>query len=280
MSDAFTLTVLGCGSSSGTPAIGCGCATCVSTDTKNQRSRCSAYIHTDTQGWLVDTGTDLRQQALRENIGRVDGVLYTHPHADHLNGIDDLRAFCYRQQAAIDVYGNQHTIANIQSRFDYAFLPAHTHWNKPVLSAHVLPESQNGAPVLHLGHIPVWHYGVPHGRWTTSAWRVGNVAWLTDLNHISDSVIEALQGLDYLFLDCLMDHAYPSHLSVAQAFDYAQRIGAGQTYLIHMTHMLEYHALNRRCPPRIAAAFDGLRIQSKWPAKHEFSANPAPEFVR
>ena len=267
MSIPITLTVLGCGSSSGSPAIGCTCPTCVSSNPKNQRSRCSAWLSINGQGWLIDTGPDLRQQALRENLPRVDGVLYTHPHADHLNGIDDLRAFCYRQQTAIPVYGNAFTIANITHRFDYAFLPAHAHWNKPVLSAHTLPESEHRQPVMQLNGVPLWHHGLPHGRWTTSAYRIGNIAWLTDINHISDAVITALQGLDYLFLDCLMEAAYPSHLSVAQAFDFAQRIGAKQTYFIHMTHQLEYQALSRRCPPNMAVAYDGLRISSEWPAK-------------
>lgn len=260
----LTLTVLGCGSSSGTPAIGCGCPTCASANPKNTRSRCSAYVAIDGTGWLIDTGPDLRSQSLREKLARVDGVLYTHPHADHLNGIDDLRAFCYRQKSAIPVYGSTPTLANIHSRFDYAFLPAHAHWNRPVLTAHRLPESINGKAVAHLNGVPLWHYAVPHGHWITSAYRIGNIAWLTDLNHISTEVVAALHGLDYLFLDCLMDQAYPSHLSVAQALEFAGRIGAGQTYFIHMTHMLEYEALSRRCPAGIAVAYDGLRVSSIW----------------
>lgn len=272
----LTLTVLGCGSSSGSPAIGCTCPTCQSPDPKNRRSRCSAYLSADGQGWLIDTGPDLRQQALREQLPRVDGVLYTHPHADHLNGIDDLRAFCYRQQSAIPVYGNPFTIDNICQRFDYAFLPAHAHWNKPVLTAHRLPYNRPDlpSPVLHIGSVPVWHYGLPHGRWTSSAWRIGNIAWLTDIHHVDDDTIAALAGLDVLFIDCLMDDAYPSHLSVAQAWHFAERIGAAQTYLIHMTHLLEYRQLSSRCPAAVAVAYDGLQVRSTFDPNAAHSNTP------
>ncbi|WP_066567317.1 MBL fold metallo-hydrolase [Snodgrassella sp. CFCC 13594] len=265
MATDITLTVLGCGSSSGSPVIGCGCNTCMSLKPQNTRSRCSAHLTIGTQHWQIDTGTDFRSQALTHHLNHIDGVLYTHPHADHLNGIDDLRAFCYQQQTAIPIYGNHFTMANIEDRFGYAFLPISQHWNRPVLQSHVWPLNQGQSPVFDIDGVPVWHFGVPHGHWTTSAFRIGNVAWFTDLNHIDDAMIERLQGLDYLFLDCLMDKAYPSHLSTDQAFEYAERIGAQHTYFIHMTHMLEYEALNARCPPKCAVAYDGLSINSSYP---------------
>lgn len=240
MTTDIQLTVLGCGSSAGSPMIGCDCATCTSNNPKNQRTRCSAYLRIGCEAWQIDTGTDFRIQALREHLPHIDGVLYTHPHADHLNGIDDLRAFCYRQQAAIPVYGNHFTIANIQNRFDYALYPANQHWNRPVLTTHVLPLNQGQEPVLWIDQVPVWHFGVPHGRWTTSAYRIGNIAWFTDLNDISDDIIDRLHGLDYLFLDCLMDAAYPSHLSTAQAFDFARCIGAKHTFFLHLNHSQEW----------------------------------------
>ena len=112
--------------------------------------------------------------------------------------------------------------------------------------------------------MPLQHFDLPHGPWQTAAYRIGNVAWLTDINDVPEPVIAALQGLDYLFLDCLMDGAYPSHLSVDQAFDFARRIGAQQTYLIHMTHMLEYNALQARCPQGVAVAYDGLSVTSVY----------------
>ncbi|MGO3858931.1 MAG: MBL fold metallo-hydrolase [Neisseriaceae bacterium] len=250
------LTVLGCGSSSGTPVINCDCATCTSTNPKNTRSRCSAHVQVGDQSLLIDTGPDFRQQALREQVKKIDAVLYTHPHADHLNGIDDLRAFCYKQQAAIPIYGNDFSINNIKTRFDYAFFPPGQSWDKPVLTAHTISDGFeiDGTPLLALD--------MPHGRWRCTAYRIGKVAWLTDINDISDEQITALQGLDYLFLDCLREESYPSHLGFGQAIAFAQRIGAKQTYLIHMTHAFSYEALSTQCPPGIDVAYDGLTVHT------------------
>lgn len=254
---AVSLTVLGCGSSSACPVIGCHCPTCSSTDPKNKRTRCSAWIQTDDLSLIIDTGTDFRSQALREKITHVDAILYTHPHADHLNGIDDLRAFCYVQQGRIPIYSNDATIKNITNRFDYAFLPANNHWDKPVLSANTVSGS------FKIAGTEITAMEVPHGYWKSVAYRIGNIAWLTDLNDISDEVLLQLQGLDYLFLDCLRDTPYPSHLGFDQSVEFAQKIAAKQTYLIHMTHHLEYYALQERCPLGIDVAFDGLSVQSE-----------------
>ncbi|WP_274572359.1 MBL fold metallo-hydrolase [Neisseria leonii] len=254
------LTVLGCGSSSGTPVAGCDCAVCTDPRPQNSRSRCSAWLDIGGQGWLIDTTPDFRTQALREQLPRIDGVLYTHPHADHLNGIDDLRAFCYKQQSAIPIYGSGFTLDNIRERFGYVFLPPTAQWNRPILHAGSLADLPdiNGAPLTH--------FQVPHGRWQSTAYRIGNIAWLTDLNHLAPGQITALQGLDYLFIDCLGDRPYPSHLSFGQACAYAAQIGARQTYLIHMTHSLDYFDLLDRCPPGIAPAYDGLTVCSPAPA--------------
>ncbi|MCO6507046.1 MAG: MBL fold metallo-hydrolase [Snodgrassella sp.] len=261
----ITLTVLGCGSSSGTPVIGCHCATCSSKNPKNRRTRCSAHLIIGDQHWQIDTGTDFNQQILQHNVQRIDGVLYTHPHADHLNGIDDLRAFCYQQKAAIKIYGHCDTLNNIRNRFDYVFLPPSEHWNRPVLQAYELPfNNHQQHSVLSIAGVPVWQFAVPHGSWITSAFRIGNIAWFTDLNHIEESIFPHLQGLDYLFLDCLMDTPYPSHLSTEQAFAYAKRINAKQTYFIHMTHAQEYHTLKQRCPQNCAPAYDGLTVHSSY----------------
>ena len=251
------LTILGCGSSSGTPVATCTCPICQSTNPKNHRSRCSAWLDIGGQSWLIDTTPDLRQQALREKIPRVDGVLYTHPHADHLNGIDDLRAFCFRQQGAIPIYGSEFTLNNITERFNYAFLPPSKHWNRPVLQAHSLKH------LHHINGVSFQHFQVPHGHWQSTAYRIGNIAWLTDLNDLSNEYIAQLQGLDYLFIDCLGEKPYPSHLSFEQACNFAQRIAAQQTYLIHMTHSLGYEDLQQRCPDNIAPAYDGLTITSE-----------------
>ena len=247
-------TVLGCGSSSGTPAIGCSCATCSSADARNVRTRCSAYVRIGEQGLLIDTSPDLRQQALREGISRVDAVLYSHPHADHLNGIDDLRAFCYVKRGPITLYGNDFTLDNIRRRFDYALAPPSPVWDKPVLVTETVsaPFAINGVTVTP---IPL-----RHGAWPCLGWRIGNTAWLTDVSEIPDSSIALLQGLDTLFLDCLRPEPYPSHLHLEASLAWAARLAARQTWLIHMTHQLEYHALMAQCPPGVAVAYDGLQL--------------------
>ncbi|WP_047258643.1 MBL fold metallo-hydrolase [Chromobacterium subtsugae] len=253
--NTLEVTILGCGSSSGTPAIGCRCATCLSGEPRNRRTRASAYVRVGELGFLIDTGPDLRQQALREGLSRLDAVLYTHPHADHLNGIDDLRAFCYLKQGPISLYGNDFTMSNIRERFGYALQAPSKMWDKPVL----LPETVHG-PFEHQG-VKLTPIPLRHGSWPCLGWRIGNMAWLTDLSDIPESSLPLLQGLELLFLDCLNHDPYPSHLGVGQAFDWAARIGARRTVLIHMTHRLEYHGLGALCPPGVEVGFDG------WQAK-------------
>ena len=247
--------LLGCGSSSGTPAIGCRCLTCTSADPKNQRMRASAAVRVGGQTFLIDTGPDLRSQALKHGVDWIDAVLYTHPHADHLNGIDDLRAFCYKRQGPLPLYGNGFTLDNIRSRFGYALQPPSPQWDKPVL----MPHAVHG-PVVH-GGIELIPVPMMHGAWPCLGWRIGDVAWLTDLSMIPDESLTLLDGLKVLFLDCLRYKPYPSHLSVEQSFDWARRIGAERTVLIHMTHEIEYHTLQAICPPGVEVGYDGLRIE-------------------
>lgn len=250
------ITVLGCGSSSGTPAIGCHCPTCTSDNPKNRRTRTSALVEVDGLKFLIDTGPDLRAQALAHGVEWIDAVLYTHPHADHLNGIDDLRAFCYKRQGPLPLYGNEFTLSNIRERFSYALQPPSPVWDKPVLE----PRCVSGA---------VWHQSVElipvpllHGaHWPCLGWRIGDMAWLTDLSQIPASSLSLLSGVRLLFLDCLRETPYPSHLSVAEAFDWAQRLGAERTVLIHMTHELEFAALQAACPAGVEVGYDGMCLQ-------------------
>lgn len=251
------IVFLGTGSSAGTPVIGCGCNTCLSPDSRNKRTRCSIAVHMDDGAvLLVDTGPDLRLQALREKLTRVDAVLYTHYHADHLNGLDDLRSFCHLQRQPIPVYGNEATLQGIVQRFGYAF-PHHEqhHWDKPVLRAHAVdgPFVAGGVEV-----IPV---PVMHGKYEILAYRIGNMAYLTDVSDISAASMEKLQGLDYLLLDCLRYRPHPTHFSMEEAVAWAEIIGARETLLIHMTHELEYSELSAQLPAGICPAHDGLRLQ-------------------
>lgn len=249
------LTILGCSASGGTPLIGCHCNVCHSTDPKNNRTRCSAYIVADSVNLVIDTGPDFRQQALRENIKQVDAVLYTHLHADHLNGLDDLRNYCYLQRSSIPLYGNTETIRHIKRCFGYALNPPSAHWDKPSLMAHVI--NKRPIKIKQIRCIPL---PLQHGGQQILGWRIGNLAWLTDTSAIPESSWTLLKGLDVICIDCLGMQPYPSHSHFEQTCAWAKQINAKRTFLIHMAHSLEYHDTLKRCPQGIEPAFDGLQL--------------------
>lgn len=249
------LIVLGAGSSGGTPVIGCSCASCTSADSRNKRTRCSsAIVMPGGEVVLIDTGPDLRQQALREQLTRVDAVLYTHPHADHLHGIDDLRAFCQLQRKQIPLYGNQATLEHISTKFGYALRDPGDFWEMPVLG---IKQAERAFELFGVTIVPI---PVKHGRSDILGYRIGNMAYLTDVSEIPESSLALLQDLDALLLDCLRYKSHPTHINLEQSLAYASHINARNTYLIHMTHELEFNALSQQLPPSVHAAYDGLRL--------------------
>lgn len=250
------LTLLGVGSSAGTPVIGCECKTCTSPDPRNKRTRCSAAITTaNGEVILIDTGPDLRQQALRENLKRVDAVLYTHTHADHLNGIDDLRSFCQLNRHQIPLYGSLEHMNTIGAHFGYTLREPGDYWDLPVLSTNQVNE-----PFSLFGQqiIPV---PIKHGRANIYGYRIGKMAYLTDVSEIPESSLEMLDGLDILLLDCLRYTPHHTHINLEQSLAYAARIGAGKTYLMHMTHELEYAEVSALLPSSVYVGYDGLKLE-------------------
>jgi phosphoribosyl 1,2-cyclic phosphate phosphodiesterase len=249
------LTILGAGSSAGTPALGCTCATCVSTDPRNKRTRCSSVVTLDDgRVILIDTSPDLRQQALREKLLRVDAVLYTHTHADHLHGIDDLRAFCQINRCQIPLYSYPEAISHIQDKFGYTLREPSNYWDLPVLAAHVV-EAPFTAAGVQVTPIPVMH-----GKIRIYAYRIGDLVYMTDVSAIPESSFDLLQGVDVLLIDCLRETPHPTHVSVSESLALIERIGARRNVLIHMTHELEYHALQARLPAHVAVGYDGLQL--------------------
>lgn len=248
--------LLGVGSSAGTPAIGCACATCTSPDPRNRRTRSGALLSAGGVNFLIDTGPDLRAQALREGITQVDAVLYTHPHADHLHGVDDLRAFCYLNKAELPVFGNAFMMQALHARFRYTLDPPNAWFERPSLAPTVIdgPFSHRG---VRISPIPVLH-----GTWPILGYRIGNLAYITDVSTIPDESFALLDGLEVLMLDCLRNNPHRTHFGVEQSLEAAQRIGARQTVLIHMTHELEYQALSARLPANIVVAYDGMRLET------------------
>ncbi|PCI57785.1 MAG: MBL fold metallo-hydrolase [Methylophilaceae bacterium] len=249
------LTILGAGSSAGTPAIGCKCATCLSTNPRNKRTRCSSIITLDSgETILIDTGPDLRMQALREGLTRVDAVLYTHPHADHLHGIDDLRGFCQLNKHQIPLYSYKEAVEHIKAKFGYTIREPQGFWELPVLSI-----TEVDAPFDLFG-TTVTPIPIMHGRIQIFAYRIGNIAYMTDVSSIPEASLDLLKGLDLLLIDCLRTEKHPTHINIEQSLDYVSQINAKQSVLIHMTHELEYEALTQKLPKNVAVGYDGMKL--------------------
>jgi len=249
------LTMLGVGSSAGTPMIGCQCSTCVSTDKRNHRTRCSSAITLDNgKVILIDTGPDLRQQALREGLMNVDAVLYTHTHADHLHGIDDLRAYCQRQRCQIPLYGSPDAMRHIADKFGYTLREAGDFWDLPILKVNPVISS------FSLFEQTIMPIPIKHGYSDIYGYRIGNLVYLTDVSAIPDSSMPLLNDVDVLLLDCLRITPHYTHVNLEQSLVLASQIGAKATYLIHMTHDLEYNALSAQLPANVFVGYDGLKI--------------------
>lgn len=249
------LTMLGVGSSAGTPVIGCHCPTCLSSDPRNKRTRCSALLTLASgHNILIDSGPDLRLQALREGIEQVDAVLYTHAHADHLHGIDDLRAFCQIKKQQIPLYGNQQTMQHIQQRFAYAIREPSDFWEIPVLGLNIVEQPFLLFDVL-VRPVPVWH-----GKLGILGYRIGDLAYLTDVSALDSVAFESLRGLRILMLDCLRYTPHFSHIHLEQSLAYASQIKATNTYLMHMTHDIEYQHLSAMLPEGVQLAYDGIKL--------------------
>lgn len=249
------LTMLGVGSSAGTPMIGCACPTCQSNDHRNKRTRCSSLITLDNgKNILIDTGPDLRQQALREGLQTIDAVLYTHTHADHLHGIDDLRAFCQKQRAQIPLYGSLQSVNHITEKFGYTLREPSNFWDLPVLKANAIQH-----PFDLFGQL-ITPIPIKHGNSDIFGYRIGKLAYITDVSHIPDNTMALLNNLDVLLLDCLRTEPHYSHINLEQSLRYAGQIAAKTTYLIHMMHELEYATLSAQLPAGVYVGYDGLKL--------------------
>ena len=255
------LTFLGTGTSFGVPQIGCNCAVCRSPDPRDRRTRTSAVIETDSgTRLLIDTAPELRLQLIANDIDRIDAVLFTHEHADHTHGIDDLRAVSVRRGAPLPLYGSPRTLEQLAQRFPYIFddgvrPPPGT--SKPEGHAHPL---RNGEAV-RIGDAVVLPVPVPHGELPVLAYRVGPIAYVTDAKRIPPDAMEAFRGVEVLVLNALLRTSHPTHLSVAEAIETARAIGAPRTYFTHLTHHNRHADLEAELPRGIAPAFDGLTVR-------------------
>ncbi len=254
------LILLGTGTSFGVPQIGCACRTCSSSDPRDRRTRTAAVIETGGRRLLIDTPPELRLQLVAARVDRVDAVLFTHAHADHVHGIDDLRALSVREGASLPAYGAWATMAELAAKFPYIFDPnvlAHPGTSKPELAAHVLEPGR----VTPVAGVPVLPLVLPHGGHTVLGFRIGPVAYLTDVKEIPAAAQALLKGLDVLVLNALLPRPHPLHLSIPEAVAAAQQLGARRTFLTHLTHDTPHADLAARLPAGIAPAHDGLVIE-------------------
>lgn len=237
--------------------IGCECAVCRSDDPRDHRFRTSISVESD-RGTviLVDTGPDLRMQALRQNMRRLDAVLYTHPHADHIAGLDDVRRFNAVMQQPLPIFGDDRTLSEIRRRFSYIFDPS-TPRGGGLPQLTLWPMSGGPFCVDDLAITPV---PLMHGTRPVFGFRFGAFAYLTDCNAIPDASFPLLKGLEVLVLDGLRWKPHPTHFAIGEAVEMARRIGAPQTYFIHMTHDVPHAETCANLPPGMALAYDGLML--------------------
>ena len=250
------LVFLGTGTSHGVPVIGCGCPTCSDPNPKNKRGRCSVVLGLPEGNLLIDTPPDLRMQLLREQIGLIHSVIYTHEHADHLFGLDDLRIFANYLGHDLPVYCNENVEGRIRKAYDYAFDDATRHYQAGGLPKLVLQRIET-EPIEILGR------GSRPFRSSTAAtrslgFRFGNVAYCTDTNGIPEASWELLQGLDVLILDGLRHRPHPTHFTLEEAVETARQLQPRRTLFTHICHDLEHEATNATLPPGMELAYDGL----------------------
>ena len=250
------LLFLGTGTSTGVPLVGCGCETCTSGDPRDLRTRTSVLLGLPGGHLLIDTTPDLRSQLLRERIGRVDAVLYTHDHVDHVYGLDDLRPLCFATGRSIPLHCEERVENRIRKAFDYAFASG------PPLGGGVPKVTfERIAPTpFELLGTTVTPLRLRHGVFDVLGFRFGNVAYCTDTNCIPDETWPLLEGLDVLVLDCLRFTRHPTHFSLDEALAAAVRAGARRTLLVHMAHDVRHAALEATLPAGVELAIDGLEV--------------------
>ena len=250
------VTFLGTGTSTGVPVVGCRCGVCGSGDPRNQRLRQSVKIEANGKYFLIDTTPDLRAQLLRDPIPRLDFVLFTHSHSDHLMGLDDIRPFNFRQRETIHAFANAPTAKAIRRAFSYIWNDTQIGGGKPQLDLHEV----DGA-FRHDG-IDITPLPVCHGDWTILGYRIGPFAYVTDTNGIPESTRVLLRGVDTLALDGLrVSPPHPTHFTIGEAIEAAGRIAARITYLIHLTHDIDHAAFEATLPANVRLAYDGLRLE-------------------
>lgn len=252
------LILLGTGTSHGVPIIGCHCPICLSGHPRNQRTRSGVAVYAPDGTFLIDTSPELRIQLLREKVEMVHAVIYTHSHADHIFGMDDLRLFGYRMDHPLPLYCEPLVEQQLRAAFSYAFTPP-----DPDLHPGAVPRleirSIDLTPFELLG-VTIQPLRLLHGKLAVLGFRIGNVAFCTDVSEMPEETYPLLEGLDVLIIDALREKPHATHFGIPQALEVVRRVRPRQTYLTHVSHHLDYEITNARLPAGVELAYDGLRI--------------------
>ena len=253
----YELTFLGTGTSQGVPVIGCQCEICSSEDTRDMRLRTSAMIKTGDTTVVIDVGPDFRQQMLREKVRRIDAVLLTHEHNDHIVGIDDVRPYNFMHKKGIDIYGTPRVMNEVKQRFPYVF-DANPYPGAPSVEVHLIDPMEK----FEVGDLSVLSLPVMHGNWPVMGFRIGPIVYITDARYIEEEVIEAARGCEVLVLNALRKKAHHSHFNLEQGIEMSRIIGAKSTYFTHVSHAMGfYREVESELPENIHLAYDGLKIK-------------------
>jgi phosphoribosyl 1,2-cyclic phosphate phosphodiesterase len=255
----MNVTFLGTGTSTGVPVVGCACRVCTSDDPRDKRLRQSVKIESGGKYFLIDTTPDLRLQLLRDPIPRLDFILYTHSHSDHLMGLDDIRPFNFRQRETVHAFASPSTAKAVRRAFGYIWDASQIGGGKPQLELHEIDD-----PFTHEG-VEIVPLPVRHGDWTILGFRVGPFAYITDTNGIPDETMRLLEGVESVALDALRPAPrHPTHFVIDEAIAAAKKIGAKETWLIHLAHEVSHAEVEERLPEGVRLAYDGLKLEFEW----------------
>ncbi len=258
MLDTFehaSILVLGSGTSMGVPVVGCHCKVCTSDDPRDKRLRPSVLLRLGDKRILIDTSPDFRYQALRSGLERLDAILYTHEHADHILGLDDVRPFNFRQRSEIPIYASASAWDTIERTFRYVFDTAPTQSSRPHLHPHIFDDT-----TICVAGVEITPIRIAHGRGTAYGFRFGDCAYLTDHSNIPPESMDKLQGLDVLFLDALRHNPHPTHSTVAESLRTVAALKPRRAFFTHISHDLLHAAVEASLPENVHLAYDGLQI--------------------